>query len=178
MGNGRLQRIGKGASIFASVRDVPSHVKAKARVLRRLATMLLLEGGIPAPALKEVPERFVQVTQGLLGRDTGHFIQPAIRSLALQPCQGRRRVAVEDVLPPLPIGIASEPQRPVEHETRRAKGPGKRVALARCGVASIQVGAFLFHTYVFFFNQAKLVNERRGAAPPHRSNEGSPPRKT
>ena len=58
-------------------------------VLRRLAAVLFLEGGILCPTIKEVLEGFVQVAQGRLWWDTGDLIQPARLWLLFQ--DGQRR---------------------------------------------------------------------------------------
>jgi hypothetical protein len=101
------------------------------------------------------------MAQGLLGWHTGDLIQPGRGFLLLERSQGSRGVAVEDVFPALSVGIGAQAQCPVIHETRTTKGPGERLALARCRRATVLIGAFVGHADLFFFSQAKP--ERRGA---------------
>jgi hypothetical protein len=108
LGRGRLQTMGRGSGMYASVKALPSQVKAKARVLGRLAVPLLLERRILRPPIKEARERFVQVPQRLLGRDTGDLIQPAVGWILLEPSQSSAGIAIEDVFPVLSVGIGAQ----------------------------------------------------------------------
>ena len=99
--------------------------------------MLLLEGRILRPPVKEIAERLVQMPQGLLGRHTGDLIQPTIVWLPFELGQGGAGVAVEEVFPTLAVGLGAQPQTPVIHETRTAECPGQQVALARGRVAAV-----------------------------------------
>ncbi len=91
--------------------------------------MLLLEGRILGAALKEVPERFVQVTHGLLRGNTGDFVQPSIFSLLFQRGHGGAGVTVVDALLPLIVRIGTQPQRPIIGKASAAKGASQDMAL-------------------------------------------------
>ena len=145
--------------------------EGRGRVLCRLAAMLLLEAGILGPPVKEVPEGFVQMPQGLLGWYTVHLVQPGRRLLLFQGGERCRRIAVEEVLATLPVGIGAQAQAPVIDETRTAKRPGERVTLARDRITTVLVGAFLLHTCLFLFIYPKAVIGRRARLLPIPSTE-------
>jgi hypothetical protein len=130
-------------------------LKRRRRVLRRLATMLLLGGRLLGAALKEVLEGFIQMAQRLLGRHTGPFTQPGRGFLLLERRQGCRGIPVEDVLPTLPVRVRPETPRPVIHKTRTAKRTSKIFGLLVGRVTAVLIGAFVSHTHLFSFNQAK-----------------------
>jgi hypothetical protein len=73
----------------------------------------LFEGGILGSSLKEVQKRTIQVPQGLLHRDRGHFIEPRSGDLLLEGSQRKTQVMGGQTLSSLVVGIGLLPQGPI-----------------------------------------------------------------
>ncbi len=111
----------------------------------RLDPMFLLESRVLGTSFEEVEKGAVQVTQCLLQRDTGNFIEPRGFILLFQIGQGARQMSVVETFPLLVVGVRLLAQAPIVDVAHTAKGPSQHLLLLVGGVPSILVGALLFH---------------------------------
>ena len=83
------------------------------------------------------------MSQGLLGRDTGDFIEPG--KFLFQCGKTGRGFMILDTLLLLIVSIRTQAQGPIIDETSTAKGVSQDVFLLIRWVKSVLVGSFLFH---------------------------------
>src|SRR6266852_1698107 len=118
-------------------------LESRSRIFGCLRSLFFLECRILSQSLKEVPECLVQMSQGLLGRDTGDFIEPG--KFLFQCGKTGRGFVIPDTLVLLIVSIRTQAQGPIIDETSTAKGLSKAVFLLIRWVKSVLVGSFLFH---------------------------------
>ncbi len=115
------------------------------RVLCRLDAVLLVERGIACTPFKEIAERFVQMSERLLRRNTRDLIEPGRFWLVLEDGERGRGLMIANPLLMVVIGIGPQAQRPIVDVAHTAKGPSQHLLLLVGGIASVLVRPFLFH---------------------------------
>jgi hypothetical protein len=121
-----------------------------------LAVTLLLEGRVLTTSLKEVDERFIEVTQGLLRRDTRDLIQPGVFILLLEVGPHRGEVFVVEAASFFVVRVRFVAQAPIVNDTDTAKGTSKIDFLLVGWVAPEFVGSSLCtHTSHFTTQRVK-----------------------
>src|SRR6266568_3804697 len=111
----------------------------------RLHTVFLVEGGILGATFKEVPECGIQVPEGLLQRDAGHFSQPCSLFLLLQFSQHDCQLIIVEAFAALKESIGTRSQCPVIGVATTPESTGKHVGLLISWIHSVLVCFLLFH---------------------------------
>src|SRR6266568_4284147 len=129
---------GKG-KVFA----VPS--KGIGSIGSRLNAMFLVEGGIRSATFKEVPECSVQVSQGLLQWDAGHFREPGGLFLLFEVSQQNCQLMIVETFAALKESIGPLSQCPIIDIATTPESTSKNVSLLLSWVHSVLVCFLLFH---------------------------------
>src|SRR3989440_1327719 len=111
----------------------------------RLHSVFLVEGGIRSATFKEVPECGIQVPEGLLQRDAGHFREPGSLFLLLQFSQHDCQLIIVETFAALKESIGTRSQCPVIDVATTPEGTGKHVGLLISWIHSVLVYFLLFH---------------------------------
>ena len=125
IGQGARPHNVEGFAHFRKGESTIAPYKGRFGVFSRLAVTLLLEGRVLTTSLKEVDERAVEVTQGLLRRDTRDLIQPGVFILLLEVGQHRGEVFVVEAAMLLVVSIGLVAQAPIVDKAYTAKGASK-----------------------------------------------------
>jgi hypothetical protein len=99
------------------------------------------------------------VTQGLLSRDTGDFIQPGVCILLLEIGQHRGEVFVVEAAMLLVVGVGFVAQAPIVDDTDTAKGTSKILFLLVGWVAPEFIGSSLC-THASHFNTQRVKSQQ------------------
>ncbi len=126
------------------------------RIGGSLLVPLLLKSWVVRPPVKEIPERFVQVTQGLLQRHRRNIIEPNRLFLLLEQDQTLCSTFVVHALTTLIVGISTLAQCPVLDIAATPKGLCQNAFLFIAGRETILVGFLLFHTLQYSILHCKV----------------------
>jgi len=138
-------------------------LEGRGRIFGGLRAMFALERGILRTPFKEVPEGPIQVPQGLLRRNRGHFVQPCILRLLLEVGEQGRGLSIRDAFLLLIVGVRTQAQRPIVDETSTAKRASENTLLLLSWVKPVLIGSFLFNSLQYSIDSVKhQQHERRG----------------
>src|SRR5258708_3986091 len=138
-------------------------LKSRCGVLSALLIALFLECGILGIALEEVPERLIQMAQGLLSGNTGNIVEPCAIILLFQLGEHGRGIAIIQAALLFVVCIRTQAQSPIIHETSTAKRLSKNLSLLIGRVKSVRICSFLFHASHHSRYGVKSQQERRKA---------------
>ena len=103
-------------------------------VFSTLVSTLLFESRVICPTFPEVLEAGLEVSECLLGRDTGNVIQPRKVRVFLQRSQSTGRLVVSDSLALVVPSIGTQPQSPVINKAYTAERMSQLLLLFCCWV--------------------------------------------
>src|SRR6266700_2218012 len=135
----------KGCLHLSKSEGMPVPAKSVGSIGSRLCAVFLVEGGVLSTSFEEVSESGIQVSEGLLEGNAGHFRKPGRLFLLFQFSQHTCQLIVVETLTTLEESIGTRSQCPVIGVATTPKGTSKDVSLFISWVKSIRVCFLLFH---------------------------------